>query len=162
MFMKKDYFNLKKSKLLLLMLLTMIVGVSPAWADEVTIYSGTATSAYTPVQGNYADTNGSISEFILPASALSDLNGGTISKMTFYVQTPPATAWTATFTVYMKEIEEIICDVSCKIVPRVGKYIPIKKEENELLNTLPTSCKRIMASSYHPLEAITSALFFMP
>ena len=33
-----------------------------------------------------------------------------------------------------KEIEEIICDESCKIVPRVGKYIPIKKEENEHTN----------------------------
>ena len=37
--MKKDYFNLKKSKLLLLMLLTMIVGASPAWAQKTLPYS---------------------------------------------------------------------------------------------------------------------------
>jgi hypothetical protein len=35
----KDYFNLRKSKLLLLMLLTMIVGASPAWAQQSLPYS---------------------------------------------------------------------------------------------------------------------------
>ena len=37
--MKKDFFNLKKSKLLLLTLLTMIVGASPAWAQKTLPYS---------------------------------------------------------------------------------------------------------------------------
>ena len=34
-----------------------------------------------------------------------------------------------------KEIEDIICHDSCKILPNVGKYIPIKKDDNENKDT---------------------------
>ena len=53
----KNYFNLKKSKLLLLTLLTMlVVGASPARADELTVNDGTGTSNYVPIYGYYVDT----------------------------------------------------------------------------------------------------------
>lgn len=80
-------------------------GTSSAWADELTVYNGTGSSTYYPVHGNYADTSGSLSEYIIPSSALSDMTGCTISKMSFYISSVAAAKWTSTFTVYMKEIE---------------------------------------------------------
>lgn len=102
----KDYFNLRKSKWLLLMLLAMIVGgVNSAWADELTVNDGTNTNQYIPVFGNYVDTQNTISEFIIPADRLEDLTGGTISGMTFYLSSPQSGAWgSAVFEVYMKEV----------------------------------------------------------
>lgn len=102
----KDYFNLRKSKWLLLTLLTMIVGgVNSAWADELTVNDGTNTNQYIPVFGNYVDTQNTISEFIIPADRLEDLTGGTISGMTFYLSSPQSGAWgSAVFEVYMKEV----------------------------------------------------------
>lgn len=80
-------------------------GTSSAWAEELTVYNGTGSSTYYPVHGNYADTSGSLSEYIIPSSALSDMTGCTISKMSFYISSVAAAKWTSTFTVYMKEIE---------------------------------------------------------
>ena len=102
----KDFFNLRKSKLLLMTLLAMIAGgVSPAWADELTVNDGTNTNQYIPVFGNYVDTQNTISEFIIPADRLEDLTGGTISGMTFYLSSPQTGAWgSAVFEVYIKEV----------------------------------------------------------
>lgn len=80
-------------------------GTSTAWADNLTVYDGVGSSTYYPVHGSYADTSGSLSEFIMPATALSAMNGTTISKMRFYISSVAAAKWTSTFTVYMKEIQ---------------------------------------------------------
>ena len=103
----KDFFNLRKSKLLLLTLLAAFAGgVSPAWAEELTVYDGTATNTYLPMYGYYADTKGTISEFIIPSSDLTALNGKTIEKMVFYLQSSAAASWgSASFNVYLEEIE---------------------------------------------------------
>lgn len=90
---------------LLFAVLLSLAGVMKANADELTVYDGTGSSTYYPVHGNYADTNNSLSEFIIPASALSEMSGASISKMTFYISSVAAQEWTSTFTVYMKEIE---------------------------------------------------------
>ena len=34
------------------------------------------------------------------------MDGGTISQMTFYLSSPAAAAWTGTFQVFLKEVEE--------------------------------------------------------
>lgn len=98
--------HLTKSRYLLLFLFALIVGTGSAWADELTVYDGVGSSTYYPVHGNYADTSGSLSEFIMPASELADMNGLMITKMTFYISSVAEAKWTSTFTVYMKEIEE--------------------------------------------------------
>ena len=102
----KHFFNLPKSKLLLLTLLAVFAGgVSPAWAEELTVYDGTATSTTVPVNGMYVDTQGTISEFVMPAATLADMTGGTISKLTFYLKTSAEAAWSgAEFRVYMNEL----------------------------------------------------------
>jgi len=95
----------RRSRWLLLALFAFLAGgVSPTWADELTVFDGAGSSTYYPVHGNYADTNGSLSEFIMPASELTAMNGASISKMTFYISSVAAAKWNSTFTVYMKEI----------------------------------------------------------
>ncbi|MBO2522377.1 MAG: hypothetical protein CW336_00730 [Bacteroidetes bacterium] len=94
---------MKKVFLLLTMLLFAFVGTMRA--DEVTVCDGTATNEYVPVYGLYADTQGCQSEFVIPASEIGILPGSQISKLTFYLRSPATAAWTATFQVYMTEIE---------------------------------------------------------
>lgn len=103
----KDFFILRKSKLLLFTLLAMLVGgVSPAWADELTICDGSATNTYVPLYGYYADTEGSKSEFIIPKDIVEDLAGGTISNMKFFLSSSPSAAWTATWEIFMREVDD--------------------------------------------------------
>ena len=99
----KDFFNLRKSKLLLLTLLAVIVGASPAWADELTVNDGTTTNAYIPLYGNYADTKGTRSEFILSEDLLSEMNGD-ITQMTFELD--KTYGFAATYQVYLKIVDQ--------------------------------------------------------
>lgn len=100
-----DFLNLRKSKLLLFMLLAFFAGASPTWADELTVNDGTKTSNYVPIYGYYVDTQNTTSEFIIPADRLENLEGATISQMTFYLSTPVSGSWEdVVFEVYLKEV----------------------------------------------------------
>ena len=94
---------MKKVFLFLTMLLFAFVGTMRA--ESLTVCDGTATNAYIPVYGYNGDTNGNQSEFVIPADQLTAMAGCEITKMTFYVSTSAGAAWTATFKVYMTEIE---------------------------------------------------------
>ena len=100
----KDYFNLRKSKqLLLTFLATLVGGLSPAWADELTVYDGTKANEYVPVYGYYADAFQKC-EFIMPASDLAAMKDATITSMKFY-SSSSAISWGAgVFQVFMKEV----------------------------------------------------------
>ena len=74
-------------------------------ADELTVHDGTATNAYVPVYGFYADAYLKC-EMVYPASELSVMNGGQISSMTFGISSPATEAWTATFEVFVKEVSD--------------------------------------------------------
>lgn len=102
--MKKQSY-LTKSRYLLFFLFAIIVGSGSALADNLTINDGTGTSQYIPVFGNYVDTKNTVSEFIIPAATLENIEGATISGMTFYLSSPQTGAWgSAEFEVYMKEV----------------------------------------------------------
>lgn len=76
------------------------------WAEELTVYDGTGTNNYLPLYGYYADSKGTISEFIIPSSQLTSLNGQEIEKITFYLSSPAAASWgDASFNVYLEEVE---------------------------------------------------------
>ncbi|MBR6465678.1 MAG: DUF1566 domain-containing protein [Bacteroidales bacterium] len=72
--------------------------------EEVTVYDGTATSSYVPVYGYYGDAYLKC-EYIMPATALTSMNGLTVKSMTFYLNTSASGAWTGTFQVFMKEVD---------------------------------------------------------
>ena len=95
------------SKKLILFLMVLLFGSANFLrADELTVGEGTTTNSYIPAYGLYVDTDGTTSEFIIPASELTAMNGQAISQMSFYVSTAPVEAWTATFQVYLAEVEE--------------------------------------------------------
>ena len=107
MLMKKDYVNLRKSKLLLLTLLAVLCGgASPAWADELTIFgSATSTHSAIPIYGYNADTSGDRSEFVVPSSMLSDMSGKNITGLTFYCANFSWGTKVPQYQVYLKEVE---------------------------------------------------------
>ena len=50
------------------------------------------------------------SEFVIPAAQLEAMDGGTISKMTFYMQTPADKVWPGNFQVFLKEVNSTTID----------------------------------------------------
>ena len=102
----KDYSNSGRSIFQLLTLFALLIGASPTWADEITVNNGTATSTFIPVYGSYVDTQGCVSEFIIPKATLENIDGATLSAMKFYITTPASKSWgSAEFEVYVKEVE---------------------------------------------------------
>lgn len=88
--------------------LTLLVALcchTAASAETLTVYDGTNDSQYVPVYGYGADTQGTTSEFVIPRGQLGAMKDGTISALTFYLRAIVSNAWTATFHVYLKEID---------------------------------------------------------
>ena len=92
-------------------------GDTSLWTDEVTfkptnavaltVNDGTTTNGYVPIYGYWCD-NITKSQFIIPADDLADMEGGTITKMTFFgTMTGSYSNWgAAKFEVYMAETTE--------------------------------------------------------
>ena len=71
---------------------------------ELTVYDGTATNQYIPMYGYYFDYY-TKSECILPASALTAMNGCTITAITFYPSSVSTRNWSGSEqTVFIKEV----------------------------------------------------------
>lgn len=89
------------------MLLTCTWGGHLLQAAELTVCDGSATSNYIPFYGSYVDTQGCTCEFIISdaTDGMSDMEGGTISKLTFYISNSPASWGSPTIKVYMGEVE---------------------------------------------------------
>ncbi len=96
---------LKKS-LLIMLLLALFAPWAAQAQSTLTVCEGTTTNEFIPVYGYYADTQGTDSEFIIPSSELTAMNGMDITAMSFYISSAASAAWGATFQVYMKEVEE--------------------------------------------------------
>lgn len=98
--------TLTRSRWLLLTLFTLLVGVSPAWGDELTIFeSGTSTHNGVPIYAYNADTSGDRSEFVVPSSMLTNMSGKNITGLTFYCANFPS--WESKipqYLVYLKEV----------------------------------------------------------
>lgn len=103
---------IKKTHLLIL-LLAIIMPWQAKAQETVTVCDGsvpgttTTTSNYIPIYGSYVDTNGTTSEFIIPATTegMDALVGGEISHLTFYITNNPATWGDPTIQIYMGEVE---------------------------------------------------------
>ena len=98
--------TLTRSRWLLLTLFTLLVGISPAWGDELTIFeSGTSTHNGVPIYAYNADTSGDRSEFVVPSSMLTNMSGKNITGLTFYCANFPS--WESKipqYLVYLKEV----------------------------------------------------------
>ena len=100
------------SKKLFLLVLWVMAAFIPAVAQDVqdtlTVYDGNATNGFVPVYGFYADAYTKC-QMIMPASELSDLIDGTISKLTWYLASPAAAAWGGNFQIYISEVSQATC-----------------------------------------------------
>jgi len=79
------------------------VSFKPTNAITTTVNDGSTTNSHVPFNGKYADTNGTMSQFIIPASTLTSLQGRMIQDMTFYTSTATNNFGNARFDVYMAE-----------------------------------------------------------
>ena len=79
------------------------INFTPTATITLTINEGTTTNSYVPIYGLYAEHN-THSQFIIPASSLTDMQWGEIRRLTFYCSQSSITWGTASFKVYMKEV----------------------------------------------------------
>lgn len=93
---------MRKTLRIFAMAVAMLLPFAMQAQETLTVYDGTNTNSNVPIHGGYADW-GTRSQFIYPASELSDVNGGTINQLTFYSSTSAA-SYNQQFTVYMKEV----------------------------------------------------------
>ena len=99
----------KKSLQFLLLLMALMA----PWAvkgQTLTVYDDeSATSRYVPIDGYYVDGTSIKTEYIMPATALTAMNGKEITQMTFYLQTVGNRSWgDAVFRVFMKEVDTTV------------------------------------------------------
>ena len=98
---------MKSKRLLLLLLLAIGLPWAAKAQETLTVYGdGTqTTNNYVPMYGNYFDDY-TKSEFVIPADQLSDMNGGTITSLKFYIQSVGTygSGWSSNQQVFLKEV----------------------------------------------------------
>lgn len=94
---------MKKHLQMMMLLAALLVPWASRAQETLTVCDGTGTNTHFPVNGLYTDTREACNEFIIPSSLLGDMEGGTITEMTFYLSTPAAAAWTGTIQMYLGE-----------------------------------------------------------
>ena len=94
-------------KIFTLVLATMLL-IAPQVVrcqEELTVYeNATATSTHVPVNGTWTDAYLKC-EFVIPSDQLEEMDGGTVSQMTFFLTIPAGAAWVGTFQVFLKEVD---------------------------------------------------------
>ncbi|MCQ2291632.1 MAG: fibronectin type III domain-containing protein [Bacteroidales bacterium] len=90
---------MKKLMLLFMAVVMSVASLQLLAQDTLTVADGTAYNEYVPVYGYYADDAGTVSQCIYPEALLTNMLGRSIQEMTFYAQSEPSSAWTATFQV---------------------------------------------------------------
>ena len=89
-----------------MVLLAMGFTTSALAQETLTVYDGDATNNYVPIYGLYVDSYCK-AEIVMNADQLTDMTGGTISGLTWYLKNPAAAAWTgAVFQIFMKEVPD--------------------------------------------------------
>lgn len=88
------------------------ISFTPTNAITTTVNDGSATNTNIPFTGNYADTQGTMAQFIIPAATLTSLQGRMIKEMTFYTSTASKDFGNARFDVYMAETSATAFDAA--------------------------------------------------
>lgn len=100
---------MRKINFLFAFLLSMM-GATQAWADELTVFDGSAQSEGAPIYTYDIDTKGRArSEFIVPKEMIAEMAGCNITSMSFYLTSPStkAASWGGVnFWVYVKEVDD--------------------------------------------------------
>ena len=95
---------MKKIYSLIVMLALLCMSWTAKAQETLTVYEGTATSSYVPAYIAYFD-DFSRSQFVIPADDLADMDGSTISSITFYTTSSYVPYTTvSTVDVYLIEV----------------------------------------------------------
>ena len=94
---------MKKLSIFLTVLCLACFGVAKA-QQTLTVCNGTVEEQHIPFYAYSGDTQGTTSEFIIPESNLTALNGKTITALKFYLSQSQSKTWTAVYQVYMAEV----------------------------------------------------------
>ena len=92
-------------KKLLLFLLTIMIGFSTlqlSAQETLTVADGTITNSYVPFYGLWMD-DFTHSQAIYPADMLVDMDGATITSITFYLSSSPSNVWGCPFNISLGE-----------------------------------------------------------
>ena len=81
--MRKNY--------ILLFLAALLAPLGAKAQETLTVADGTATNAYVPIYGFYADAY-IRAQMIFPADMINDMSGGNITSLTWYMQSTSASA----------------------------------------------------------------------
>ncbi len=81
----------KINSFLILLTALLCFGTTNAWGEELTVADGGSTNATLPIYGYYCDA-AQHNQFIIPASELEEMQGGTITALKFY-PTSAVTSW---------------------------------------------------------------------
>jgi hypothetical protein len=82
-----------------------VASFTPSDKFSITLNNGTTTNSLVPVYGLWVDSK-SNSQFIIPASVLTNIQWGSINKITFYSSNANVSWGNASFVVYMTETTE--------------------------------------------------------
>ena len=93
-----------KKILLFLMFAMFCIPWAANAQNTLTVCDGTVSEQHIPVYAYSGDTQGTTSEFIIPAANLTAMNGMEISAISFYVSQNQSKTWTAIYQVYMTEV----------------------------------------------------------
>ena len=73
--------------------------------ETLTVHDGTVTNDFVPVYGYWADAYLK-AEFVMPASELADMEGGSINSMKFYASQADVSWGNANFQVFLTEVAD--------------------------------------------------------
>ena len=94
----------KRAAALLLMLLMLAPAAARAQQQTLTVFDGTETNNSVPFDGRFSRYLYEKCEFIIPASELALMNGGTLSQMDFYENSSLGYPYSG-FQVFLKEVD---------------------------------------------------------
>ena len=90
-------------KLLFILLMVLLIQPAAMRAQEtLTVADGGATNTCVPIEGLWCDSYVR-NQTIYPSTMLTDMAGGTIESMTFYLMSPPGNIWSSNFVVKLGE-----------------------------------------------------------
>ena len=100
----------------LLQMIALVAMLAAPWAvgaqNTLTVADGTETNSYVPVYGSWMD-EANRSQVIYPASEIAaatttvGMTGGSITGLTYYIQSTATSAWTATMYIRIKEVNDV-------------------------------------------------------
>lgn len=104
-----------------MLLMALLVPWAANAQGTLTVCEGTTQNQLIPIYAYSGDTQGTTSEFIIPASTLTELNGKEVTALKFYLAQSQSKTWTANYQIYMAVVD--YTTLSSNIGPDAGTIV---------------------------------------